>query len=115
MTDTPTTVLSLKGLDLEGKNDAVSVPMPKGNGVITFPDFTDGDAEAVEEMFALINNSLSTGAVTPLLKKWLSESEHEKFRKAYPKFKAQVGIVGAVLEALQLNMGDAGEGDASEN
>lgn len=115
MTDKPGNVLSLKGLDLEGNNEPVLVPIPTGNGVITFPDFTDGDVERVEEMFGLINQGLATGVLTPLVKKWLPAKEYDKFLKAYPKFKAQTGIIGAVLEALQKNIGDEGEGVASES
>lgn len=115
MTDKPKNLVSLKGLDLEGTNEPVLVPMPKGNGVITFPDFSDGDAESVEEFIDELNHGMATGKVTPLLRKWLPAKEYEKFQKAYPKYTAQLGIVGRVLEQLQASVGDQGEGDASEN
>lgn len=112
MTDTPKNVISLKGLDLEGTNDPVLVPMPKGNGVITFPDFSDGDAEDVEDFIDEVNQAMATGKATGMLRKWLPEKEFEKFRKAYPKYTAQIAIVGRVLEQLQSSLGDEGEDDA---
>ena len=115
MTDKPANVISLKGLDLDSTHGPVSIPMPKGNGVITFPDFYDAPAEDVEEFLDDLNNGMATGKVSQVLAKWLPEKEHEKFRKAYPKYKAQLVICGEVLEVLSEAFGTSGEGRASEN
>jgi len=115
MSDKPANVISLKGLDLESTHGPVAIPMPKGNGVITFPDFYDAPAEDVEEFLDDLNNGMATGKVSHVLAKWLPEKEHEKFRKAYPKYKAQLVICGEVLEVLSEAFGNPGEGDASEN
>lgn len=112
-TDTPKNVLNVKALDLEGDSEPVRVPTRTGSGFITFPAFIDKDAEDVEEMFDLIDQGLSTGKLTPLLKKWLTEREYEKFRKSYPKWQEQMTIVNAVVEKFQAMVGDRGEGDAS--
>lgn len=111
MSDTPN-LISLKGLDLETSHGPVAVPLPKGNGVITFPDFFDADAEEVEAFMAELNHGMSVGAITPVLKKWLPEKEYEKFAKAYPKYRARMVIAGKVLETLSAQFGDEGEGDA---
>lgn len=112
MSDKPANVISLKGLDLEASHGPVSVPMPKGNGVITFPDFFDDDAEKVEEFMADLNHGMQTGAITPVLKKWLPAKEYEKFAKAYPKYRARMVIAGKVMETLSEQFGDEGEGAA---
>lgn len=113
--DKPTNVLNVKALDLEGENEPVRVPTKTGSGFITFPAFIDKDTEDVEEMFDLIDHGLSTGKLSPLLKKWLAEKEYEKFRKSYPRWQEQMTIVNAVVEKFQTMVGNQGEGDASES
>lgn len=113
MSDKPTNVVSLKGLDLEVKeSEPFRVPVPGGKGFIEFPDFTRGDAEEVERRFQLFHEGSASGVFTPFLKEWLPAEEYKKFREAYPEYNQQALVIGRVMETIGEKLGSSGEGNA---
>ena len=115
MSDKPKNVLNVNDLDLEGKEvEPVRVPV-KGDGLVTFSNPFEDDAEKAETFLTNLYAGMQNGKVLPILQDWLSKDDYAKFRKAYPSYRATLTIVGAVGERIESTFGTPGEGDASES
>lgn len=108
-------IIKTPKLDLEGTLKPVGLSSPDGKVLVKFPNFYNSPAEEAEEFMAELDNAMSTGRVTPVMRKWLPVKEYEKLKKGWPTYAAMMSAAGEVFEAMGEMFGTLGEGNASEN